>query len=1010
MLVTFTVWDEAGNSTSTTASYTTEDGTPPVFFIGGNPANDTTFQRNCEDPALPVPTVTAADECWSGSIAVSLFETTSFLPNPDTCRHYTYSIVRRWIATDSCGNADTLSHIINVDDTTEPDFAAPGNLILTCGSNTNTSATGNVASAVDNCDPSPSLSFIENTTPGACPQEKTIVRTWTATDACGNSRSRSQTITVIDTLPPSANFPADVSIDCDDVLNINLTGQPSNLTDNCDTLVQDSLVADLVLSGACPNSYVIQRTWRVEDACGNSIDSVQIITVTDLKAPTASSAQSVTFACDDAMNADSTFNAWVTSRAFGSATASDNCSPSGALTWTAFNSGTNEPATLAAPDCLNPVIGAFRRQVVDFVVTDECGNSDTTSATFTIADDTKPQVSDCPGDRNLATDPNNCSSTPTLALPFVTEDCGNQLTAFNFTQNQPFTVPPGTTNFVETPVNDVVFEFPVEDSPYSTEGSVTLVIALNSADGEAPTEFFNIYAESGIFLGSTSGTGLQCGNSSTAFVLSAGLFDGWAADGLVTITLKPNIPANLPGRFSVNSICPNNSATATLSYSARYPTGLQMEYSVDGGARSPVFPVEPFPATFDAGSHSVRYFITDCAGNVDSTCVFTVSVEDNEAPEIACPTSTTLSLVAGSCDQDVEIPLFAGVSDNCGVTPAITQTQPSEAEKFLTFSYNPNLNDFVANDKTFTFTGLQGNATPGNVQLVINIVGDVDSTGEYFEIYDNDGNLLGTTAPGQPNVTSGDCSTPLSAVFEIDANTFNDWAGGGDINIKAVSYQDYPIPPAGPGWGINPCNPGLVNADGDTDSTFIQATFIYESISPVFSAVGATPMGAVTLTPPLSPQVFTLERGTTTFTYQVTDLAGNTGECSFDVTIVDNEPPVALCAATFVSINPSGFVFDTIYPQEIDLGSTDNCTIASIEVFPNVISCDYAGSNVQVTLSVTDEEGNVGTCDTYIAVTAETPAPTAISNCGSTSLNLFANPPAAPSGGSSLLSKRTVRS
>src|SRR5438093_1346957 len=41
--------------------------------------------------------------------------------------------------------------------------------------------------ASDACDPSPTLTFADVTTPGSCPQNCDVTRTWTATDHCGNS-------------------------------------------------------------------------------------------------------------------------------------------------------------------------------------------------------------------------------------------------------------------------------------------------------------------------------------------------------------------------------------------------------------------------------------------------------------------------------------------------------------------------------------------------------------------------------------------------------------------------------------------------------------------------------------------------------------------------------------------------------------------------------------------------------------------------------------------------------
>lgn len=51
--------------------------------------------------------------------------------------------------------------------------------------------------AIDECDASPMISIAEQTVNGTCPQNYTLFRTWTATDACGNSASVSQTVVVV---------------------------------------------------------------------------------------------------------------------------------------------------------------------------------------------------------------------------------------------------------------------------------------------------------------------------------------------------------------------------------------------------------------------------------------------------------------------------------------------------------------------------------------------------------------------------------------------------------------------------------------------------------------------------------------------------------------------------------------------------------------------------------------------------------------------------------------------
>ena len=66
--------------------------------------------------------------------------------------------------------------------------------------------------AADNCDDDVPVAYSEKRTDGTCPDRYTLVRTWTATDDCGNSASVSQTITVVDTTAPVlSGDPADAT-------------------------------------------------------------------------------------------------------------------------------------------------------------------------------------------------------------------------------------------------------------------------------------------------------------------------------------------------------------------------------------------------------------------------------------------------------------------------------------------------------------------------------------------------------------------------------------------------------------------------------------------------------------------------------------------------------------------------------------------------------------------------------------------------------------------------------
>ena len=136
--------------------------------------------------------------------------------------------------------------------------------------------------ANDNCSGAITVQGVDVTTPGNCPNSYTIVRTWIFTDACGNTSSVSQNINVNDNIPPVAPAaPADITLACggDVPAMISLTAN-----DNCSGEITVQGV-DVTTQGNCPNSYIITRTWTFTDACGNTSNSIQIITVSDDIAP-----------------------------------------------------------------------------------------------------------------------------------------------------------------------------------------------------------------------------------------------------------------------------------------------------------------------------------------------------------------------------------------------------------------------------------------------------------------------------------------------------------------------------------------------------------------------------------------------------------------------------------------------------------------------------------------------------------------------------------------------------
>ncbi|MBC5863513.1 M14 family zinc carboxypeptidase [Flavobacterium turcicum] len=110
--------------------------------------------------------------------------------------------------------------------------------------------------------------------------------------------------------------------------------------------------------------------------------------------------------------------------------------------------------------------------------------------------------------------------------------------------------------------------------------------------------------------------------------------------------------------------------------------------------------------------------------------------------------------------------------------------------------------------------------------------------------------------------------------------------------------------------------------------------------------------------------------------------------------------PIANCKNATLFLNSSGTL--TVTPADINNGSTDDVAITSTSVSPNTFTCAQVNTNQNVTLTVTDDQGQTSTCiavvtikdalapvaPTLSAITSKqavTPtAPTATDNCSST--------------------------
>ena len=222
--------------------------------LTGVPANVTV-----ECNAVPAAAnVTATDNC-----ATSVPSFTETRTGGSCAGHYT--LTRTWVTIDASGNRTTASQVITVQDTQKPVLdEAPANVTVDC----NAVPAAAILTATDNCS-IPAVTFTEVRNNGTLPGNYTLTRTWTATDVCGNSCSKTQVITIVDNTKPVISYVNDITVNCGASTLPAATGT-ATATDACSI---PTVTYTDVTSG-----NKITRTWKATDEAGNYSTSTQTIT------------------------------------------------------------------------------------------------------------------------------------------------------------------------------------------------------------------------------------------------------------------------------------------------------------------------------------------------------------------------------------------------------------------------------------------------------------------------------------------------------------------------------------------------------------------------------------------------------------------------------------------------------------------------------------------------------------------------------------------------------------
>ena len=958
---TFTATDDCGNSTSATQTITVQDTTAPEFT--SVPAD---YTAECSDELI-MDAASASDNC--GEVTI---EEVSETIAGDCAGNYT--ITRTFTATDDAGNSTSATQTITVQDTTAPEFTSvPADYTAECSDE----LILDDASASDNCG-TVSIEVSSETIDGDAAGNYTVVRTFTATDDCGNSMSATQTITVQDTTAPELTIPADYTAECSDELVMDA----ATASDNCGEVTIEEVSE--TIAGDCAGNYTITRTFTATDDAGNSTSATQTITVEDTTAPEFTSVPAdYTAECSDALILDD-------------ASASDNC-------------GT--VSIEVSSETIDGDAAGNYAVVRTFTATDDCGNSTSATQTITVQDTTAPEFTSVPADytaecsdeliMDAASASDNCGEVTieevsetiagdcagnyTITRTFTaTDDAGNSTSATQTITVQDTTAP----EFTSVPADytaECSDELILDDASASDNcGTVSIEVSSETIDGDAAGNYtvvrtFTATDDCGnstsatqtITLQDTTAPELTIPEDYTAecsddLVMDAAI----ASDNCGDVTIEEvseTIAGDCAGNYTITrtftaSDDAGNSTSATQTITVQDTTAPELNIPADYTAECSdalilddatasdncgTVSIEVSSETIDgdaAGNYTVvrTFTATDDCGN-STSATQTITVQDTTAPELTIPADYT-----AECSDELVMDA-ATASDNCGevTIEEVSETIAGDCAGNYTIT------------RTFTATDDAGNSTSATQTITVE-----DTTAPEFTSVPADYTAECSDALILDDASASDNCGTVS--IEVSSETIDGDAAGNYTVVRTFTATD--------DCGNSTSATQTITVQDTTapEFTSVPADYTAEcSDELIMDAASASDnCGEVTIEEASETIAGDCAGNyTITRTFTATDDAGNSTSATQTITVQDTTAPeFTSVPADYTAECSDALILD-------DATASDNCGTVSIEVSSETIDGDAAGNYTVVrTFTATDDCGN-STSATQSITVQDTTAP-----------------------------------
>jgi hypothetical protein len=741
--------------------------------------------------------------------------------------------------------------------------------------------------------------------------------TLTVTDVNGNNSSCIASVTVQDNIAPVVQCkPATVALNASGTGSITPSDVYLSGSDNCGTV---NLVSVTPNSFTCANIGANTVTLTVNDGHGNISTCTATVTVQDNVAPTAV-CQNVTVQ----LNAAGTASVTAAQVNNGS---SDNC---------AIQSMSVSPNTFT---CAN--VGA---NTVTLTVTDVNGNSSSCTATITVQDNVAPTAV-C---QNVTVQLNAAGTASVTAAQVnngSTDNCAIQ--GMSVSPNT-FTCANVGANTVTLTVTDVngnasscTATVTVQDNVAPIAVCQNVTVQLNAA-GTASVTAAQVNNGSSdncaIQSMSVSPNTFTCANvGANTVTLTVTDVNGNSSSCTATVTVQDNV--------APTAVCQNVTVQLNAAGTASVTAAQVNNGSTDNCA---IQSMSVSPNTFtcaNVGANTITLTVTDVNGN-SSSCTATVTVQDNVAPTAACQ-NVTVQLNAAGTASVTAAQVNNGSSDNCAI-----QSMTVLPNTFTCANVG-------ANTVTLTVTDVNGNSSSCNATVTVqdNVAPTAICQNVTVQL-----NASGTASVTAAQVNNGSTDNCAIQSVSVSPNTFT--CANVGANTVTLTVTDV-------NGNVSSCNATVTVQDN------VAPTAICQNVTVQLNAAGTASVTAAQVnngstdncaiqSMNVSPNTFSCANvGANTVTLTVMDVNGNSSSCNATVTVQDNVAPTAVCQNVTVQLNASGTA--SVTAAQVNNGSTDNCAIQSISVSPNSFSCTNLGANT-VTLTVTDVNGNVSTCNATVTV------------------------------------------